>query len=55
MKELIDRFLEELNAESEQSPERLQILRALVTRVIELAELDPDTSDLRIASTALRE
>ncbi|MHB1087950.1 MAG: LOG family protein, partial [Acidimicrobiales bacterium] len=55
MSELIDRFLEELNAESPQSPERLQILRALVTRVIELAELDPDTSDLRIASTALGE
>jgi uncharacterized protein (TIGR00730 family) len=55
MSELIDRFLEELNAESNQSPERLQILRTLVTRVIELAELDPDTSDLRIAATALSE
>lgn len=55
MSELIDRFLEELNAESEQTPERLAILRSLVMRVIELAELDPDTSDLRIAATALSE
>lgn len=55
MSELIDRFLDELNAESEQSPERLEILRSLVTRVIELAEQDPDTSDLRIAATALSE
>lgn len=55
MSELIDRFLEELNDESPQSPERLEILRTLVTRVIELAELDPDTSDLRIAATALGE
>ncbi len=55
MSDLIERFLEELNAESVQSPERLQILRTLVTKVIELAELDPDTSDLRIAATALSE
>lgn len=55
MNELIDRFLEELTTESVQSPERLQILRSLLMRVIELAELDPDTSDLRIASTALGE
>ena len=55
MTQLIDRFLEELNDESEQSPERLEILRSLVLKVIELAELDPDTSDLRIAATALTE
>jgi hypothetical protein len=55
MSELIDKFLQELNNESKQSPERLEILRSLVMRVVELAELDADTSDLRIASKALNE
>jgi len=55
MTDLVEKFLEELDHESKQSPERLEILRRLVMRVIELAELDSDTSDLRIASTALNE
>ena len=55
MRDLIDQFLKDLNAESPQSPERTAILRSLVMRVVELAELDSDTSDLRLASTALNE
>jgi uncharacterized protein (TIGR00730 family) len=44
-----------LDHESTQSPERIAILRSLVTRVVQLAKFDSDTSDLRIASTALNE
>ena len=55
MSELIERFLEELSDESTQSNERLDILRGLLTRVVELAQFDPETSDLRLASTALHE
>lgn len=55
MSELIEKFLQELDRESKQTAERLDILRSLVTRVVELAQLDPDTADLRIAATALNE
>jgi uncharacterized protein (TIGR00730 family) len=55
MTELVNQFLAALNDESAQSPERLEILRVLVMRVVELAELDSDTADLRLASTALNE
>lgn len=55
MSELVENFLREIGRESAQSPERIEILRGLVLRVVELAELDSDTADLRIASTALHE
>jgi uncharacterized protein (TIGR00730 family) len=51
----IDVFLAALQEETAPSPERLDILRALVTRVVELAQLEADTADLRIASSALNE
>ncbi|MFZ1061924.1 MAG: TIGR00730 family Rossman fold protein [Acidimicrobiales bacterium] len=51
----IEEFLRELDTQTHQSPERREILRGLVTRIVELAQLDADTADLRIASTALNE
>jgi len=51
----IEAFLRELDDETSQSPERREILRGLVTRIVELAQLEADTADLRIASTALNE
>jgi uncharacterized protein (TIGR00730 family) len=51
----IDEFLRELDEQTHQSPERRAILRGLVTRIVQLAQLEADTSDLRIASTALNE
>jgi uncharacterized protein (TIGR00730 family) len=44
-----------LNEESTQSPERLDELRNLVDRIVELAKYDADVADLRTASTALNE
>ena len=55
MSDPIDAFLRELDDETHQSLERRAILRELVTRIVELAQLEADTADLRIASTALNE
>ena len=55
MSDPIEAFLGELDDETHQSPERRAILRGLVTRIVELAQLEADTADLRIASTALNE
>ena len=55
MSDPIEAFLRELDDETTQSPERREILRGLVTRIVELAQLEADTADLRIASTALNE
>jgi hypothetical protein len=51
----IDALLGEVDDETGLSPERREILRELVTRIIELARLEADTAGLRIASTALNE
>jgi uncharacterized protein (TIGR00730 family) len=55
MPDPIEAFLSELDDQTHQSPERRAILRGLVTRIVELAQLEADTADLRIASTALNE
>lgn len=51
----IEEFLRSLDAHSAQSVERVQILRSVVTRFVELAEGDPDDGDLRVAATVLGE
>ena len=53
--ELIEQFLTELEAHSDQSPTRIALLRELMTRFVELAELDPDESDLKVAATVMNE
>jgi uncharacterized protein (TIGR00730 family) len=55
MNELISQVLEGINQRSPQSVERLTLLRALLTRVIELGEFETDTSELLVAATALDE
>lgn len=55
MSELVETFLRALNDESSQSPERLDELQRLVSRIVELAKYDTDVADLRIASTSLDE
>ncbi|NNN00992.1 MAG: TIGR00730 family Rossman fold protein [Acidimicrobiaceae bacterium] len=53
--ETIEAFLNDLQGLSEQSPERLAILRSMVVRLVNLAEVDTDLGDLRVAATALDE
>jgi uncharacterized protein (TIGR00730 family) len=52
--ELIDQFLQGLEL-SDLSPAREQILRTLVTRLVDLVALDPDDGDLKVAATVLDE
>ncbi len=53
--ELVEEFLRGLGAKAAQTPERVRILRSLVTGFLELAEFDPDDGDLRVAATVLDE
>jgi len=55
MDELIDGFLRDLLRESPLSPERIEVLRSLLTRFVELAIVDGDISDLKVAVNALDE
>jgi len=53
--ELVEQFLSGIGAQADQSPERLEMLRMLATRIVQLAAFDPDDGDLRVAATVLNE
>ena len=55
MDELIEAFLGDLQRESPLSPERIDLLRSLLVRFVELASVDGDLGDLRVAVNALNE
>jgi hypothetical protein len=55
MDELIEGFLDELRRDSELTDERVEVLRALLVRFVELAMVDNDLGDLRVAVQALNE
>jgi uncharacterized protein (TIGR00730 family) len=53
--ELVEQFLSGIGTQADQSPERLEMLRMLATRIVQLAAFDPDDGDLRVAATVLNE
>jgi uncharacterized protein (TIGR00730 family) len=53
--ELIEAFLADLQRASPLSPERIDVLRSLLVRFVELATVDGDIGDLRVAVNALNE
>jgi uncharacterized protein (TIGR00730 family) len=53
--ELIEAFLGDLQRTSPLSPERIDVLRSLLVRFVELATVDGDIGDLRVAVNALNE
>jgi hypothetical protein len=55
MDELIEGFLDELRRDSALNDERVEVLRALLVRFVELAMVDNDLGDLRVAVQALNE
>ena len=55
MDELIEGFLEELRRDSSLSDDRIEVLRTLLVRFVELALVDHDVDDLRVAVQALNE
>jgi len=55
MSDLTEEFLQSLASESPQSAERVAVLRTLLEKFVELATLDSDLGDLRVAVTALNE
>ena len=55
MDELIEAFLGDLQRESPLSPDRIDILRNLLVHFVELATVDGDIGDLRVAVNALDE
>ena len=55
MDELIEGFLDELRRDSPLSEERVEVLRALLVRFVELAMVDHNVNDLRVAVQALNE
>ncbi|HEY5104700.1 MAG TPA: TIGR00730 family Rossman fold protein [Acidimicrobiales bacterium] len=55
MTSLIDSLLEEIAHDTAMSPERRELLRDLLTRVVAVADLDAETKDLRVAVTAIDE
>lgn len=55
MDDFIENFVAAINARSPQSSERLTKLRALSTRIVDLAESNSDVDELGIAATALSE
>ena len=55
MDELIEGFLEELRRDSPLTDERIEVLRALLVRFVELALIDGDLSDLKVAVNTLNE
>jgi len=52
---LIDSLLADLDADTAMSPERRELLRELLARVVMVAESDAITKDLRVAVTAIDE
>ena len=55
MDELIEGFLDELRRDSALTDERIAVLRALLVRFVELAMVDNNLGDLRVAVQALNE
>ncbi len=55
MDELIDGFLDALRRDSSLTDERIEVLRALLVRFVDLAMVDHDLGDLRVAVQALNE
>ena len=55
MDELIEGFLTQLQLDSPLSDERVEVLRALLVRFVELALVDNNVGDLRVAVRALNE
>ena len=53
--ELVEQFLSGIGTQADQSPERIEMLRMLATRIVQLAAFDPDDGDLRVAATVLNE
>jgi hypothetical protein len=53
--ELIEAFLADLQRETPLSPERIDVLHSLLVRFVELATVDGDIGDLRVAVNALNE
>jgi uncharacterized protein (TIGR00730 family) len=55
MSSLIESLLDDLAEDTAMSPERRELLRDLLARVVMVAEADADTADLRVAVTAVDE
>ena len=55
MSSLIENLLDDLAEDTAMSPERRELLRDLLARVVMVAEADADTADLRVAITAVDE
>jgi uncharacterized protein (TIGR00730 family) len=55
MSSLIESLLDDLAEDTAMSPERRDLLRDLLARVVMVAEADADTADLRVAVTAVDE
>jgi uncharacterized protein (TIGR00730 family) len=55
MSSLIESLLDDLAEDTAMSPERRDLLRDLLARVVMVAEADADTDDLRVAVTAVDE
>jgi uncharacterized protein (TIGR00730 family) len=55
MSSLIESLLDDLAEDTVMSPERRDLLRDLLARVVMVAEADADTDDLRVAVTAVDE
>lgn len=55
MSSLIEILVEDIARDTEMSPERRELLRDLLARVIAVAESDAHTKDLRVAVTAIDE
>lgn len=55
MSSLIDALVADLDADTTMSPDRRELLRELLARVVMVAEADAATKDLRVAVTAIDE
>ena len=55
MSEIVESFLRDLQSQSPQSSERMDILRAILHRLVTLAEVDTDIEGLGVAGAALDE
>ena len=51
----VDDILGEIQQRDPVSPERLDVIRAVLTKLVELARIDSDIGDLRVAVSALNE
>ena len=55
MNDFVEDFLTHINPQAALSTERVEILRGLLVRFVELAKFDTDDGDLRVAADALHE